>query len=382
MRLCPLWILAVVGLPIATSCGGGRAPSLAPFADSGSYAGEGSPGGVGGANGGSGGTRPPTGGTGQGGKTTGGTDPGTGGVDPSTGGAHTGGSKTGGASNAGGSKTGGTSSTGGSKTGGASNTGGSKTGGASNTGGSKTGGASNTGGSGAGPTLPPIQGGLNGWASRYWDCCKPHCGWTANVPGGKPLSACDVNNQSLGGNYDAKNGCESGGQAFMCYGFAPWAASDTVSYGFAAFNGVACGTCFQIQFTGDSHNGGSDSGAAGIKDKQMVVQVINIGGIEASQFDLLIPGGGVGAMNGCSTQWSGAPLGAQYGGYLSECSGSNRGQCVLDKCQAAFGASGREDLMEGCRWFVEWFNAADNPNLVYKQTTCPEAITSKSGMRG
>jgi hypothetical protein len=361
MRIRLLSILAGMALPLAASCEGGRAPSIAPFADSGSYAGEDSPGGGGGDHGeGTGGGRPTTGGTGQGGKTTGGAGPSTGGRDPSTGGAQTGGSKTGGASN----------------------TGGSKTGGASNTGGSKTGGAGNTGGSAPGPTLPPIQGGSNGWASRYWDCCKPHCGWTANVPGGKPLSACDTNNQSLGGNYDARNGCESGGQAFMCYSYAPWAVSDTVSYGFAAFNGAACGTCYQIQFTGDSHNGGGDSGAAGIKDKQMVVQIINIGGIEANQFDLLIPGGGVGAMNGCSTQWPGAPLGSQYGGYLSECSGSNRGQCVLDKCQAAFGASGREDLMEGCRWFVEWFNAADNPNLVYKQTTCPEAITSKSGMRG
>ena len=26
---------------------------------------------------------------------------------------------------------------------------------------------------------PIISGGMSGWASRYWDCCKPSCGWRA-----------------------------------------------------------------------------------------------------------------------------------------------------------------------------------------------------------
>src|SRR5690606_5908335 len=32
-----------------------------------------------------------------------------------------------------------------------------------------------------GPTLPPIEGGQAGFTTRYWDCCKPHCGWPGNA---------------------------------------------------------------------------------------------------------------------------------------------------------------------------------------------------------
>jgi hypothetical protein len=32
----------------------------------------------------------------------------------------------------------------------------------------------------------------------------------------------------------AKNGCESGGSAFMCTSQSPWAVNDSLAYGFAA----------------------------------------------------------------------------------------------------------------------------------------------------
>ncbi len=235
-------------------------------------------------------------------------------------------------------------------------------------------------GQGGGQTLPPLEGGQDAWASRYWDCCKPHCGW--NGHGASPVPQCDINNGSLGGN-DASNACD-GGPAFMCHSFAPWAVSDQLAYGFVAYNNHgdtnSCGRCYQIQFTGASHNGGADPGCAAIQGKQMIVQLINIGGLDDDQFDLMIPGGGVGAMNGCSTQWGGADLGAQYGGFLSNCTGEDRGTCVLEKCQSVFGAKW-PDLMDGCRWFVEWYHAANNPSLKFKEVTCPDAITSVSGVR-
>ena len=53
----------------------------------------------------------------------------------------------------------------------------------------------------------------------------------------------------------------------------------------------------------------------------MVVQVINNGGVSNDQLDLLVPGGGVGALNACSTQWGTTDLGAQYGGFILGCSG-------------------------------------------------------------
>ncbi len=94
----------------------------------------------------------------------------------------------------------------------------------------------------------------------------------------------------------------------------------------------------------------------------MIVQVINNGGVAGDQFDLLIPGGGVGALNGCATQWgvSNSDLGAQYGGFLAGCNGST--SCVQQKCQTIFGD--KPDLLAGCNWFLGWFGAADNPNMV------------------
>jgi hypothetical protein len=232
-----------------------------------------------------------------------------------------------------------------------------------------------TGSSTSGGTQPPpITSGTDGWASRYWDCCKPSCGWKENA-NGNPMQSCSQDNSRLSA-YDAQSAC-GGGSAFMCWDFAPWSASDTLSYGFAAYNGVACGTCFQLQFTGTSHNGDGKS-TSSLSGKTMIVQVINIGGIEANQFDLLIPGGGVGANNACSNQWGSSDLGATYGGFLTGCSGDKT--CVQNKCSTVF--SSKPLLKAGCDWFTGWFNAADNPALKYQKITCPSQITSKSGMSG
>jgi hypothetical protein len=107
------------------------------------------------------------------------------------------------------------------------------------------------------------------------------------------------------------------------------------------------------------------------------VQITNIGGISADQFDLLIPGGGVGAVGpaACMGQFGSADIGPASGGILASCGDKT---CVQTKCQAAF--SGKPDLLAGCDWFVGWFNAADNPDFVFKQIACPAAITQRSGL--
>jgi hypothetical protein len=238
-----------------------------------------------------------------------------------------------------------------------------------------SGGSSGSGGvSSPGTTNPPITG-TQGWASRYWDCCKPSCGWSGNS--NPPVPSCGKDGKTRVG-ADQKNGCEGGGSAFECYDFHPWYdAASNMAYGFAAKNGVSYGACFMLQFTGDSHNGGANPGAAALKGQQMVVQAINIGGIESNQFDLLIPGGGVGAMNGCSTQWgSSTDLGVQYGGLLSECKADPA--CMKGKCQSVFG--NMPDLKAGCDWFTSWFASADNPNLIYKQVSYPDQLKSKTGI--
>ena len=224
---------------------------------------------------------------------------------------------------------------------------------------------------------PPIVGGSNGWASRYWDCCKPACGWKANVHAGNPTPSCNQSNQSNGGNYDVQSAC-NGGDGYMCWNGAPWAVNDNVAYGFAAASGgnYSCGRCYEIQFTGTGHSG-ANVGAMSIKGKTMIVQVLNNGGVNSDQFDILIPGGGVGAQNACTKQWNGADLGMQYGGYLAECNGDK--SCVQQKCNTVF--AGKTDLLAGCNWFLTWYNAADNPNLVFKQIACPAAITQRSGLQ-
>lgn len=223
-------------------------------------------------------------------------------------------------------------------------------------------------------TLPDLQGGENGFSTRYWDCCKPSCSWTANAS--IPVDSCDINDNNIGVNDGDKNGCEDGGSAFTCHNWAPWAKSDTLSYGFAAHNGAPCGTCFQVRFSGSSSRG---TPTPGIEGKQMVVQVTNIGGIEGNQFDILIPGGGVGDFNGCSKQWgisdSEEDLGVRYGGFRSRCNAD--ANCIRGMCENAFGDS--PELMAGCDWYIDWFQMADNPDIRYQEIECPQEILDRSG---
>jgi hypothetical protein len=191
------------------------------------------------------------------------------------------------------------------------------------------------------------------------------------------MQSCNLQNQSLGSNYGARNACESGGTAFMCWNGAPWSVGEQLSYGFAAASGgnYRCGACYHIQFNGTGHNG-TNPGVQAINGKHMIIQIINNGGVAQDQFDLLIPGGGVGALNACDDQWAGANLGAQYGGFRATCGTDTN--CVRQMCQSAF--SNKPELMAGCEWFIGWFGAADNPNLVYERIACPSALTQRSGL--
>lgn len=201
--------------------------------------------------------------------------------------------------------------------------------------------------------LPPITNGQQARTTRYWDCCKPHCGWNTN------MRMCDINGKEIG-DKNAKSSCD-GGPAFQCMDYAPIEVNSKVSYGWAAFNNsheAQCGDCFQLDF--------KDA----IAGKQMIVQVVNIGDGGQNAFDLLIPGGGVGRQNSCSRQWNNAPLGPDRGGFMAAC-GKNK-DCISGMCQNAF--QNRPDLMRGCNWFLDWFNMADNPKVVFKKVSCPQKI--------
>lgn len=245
--------------------------------------------------------------------------------------------------------------------------------------------------SSASSSIGPITGGCSGYATRFWDCCKPHCGWSGNIPTGmETMKSCGANNQVLS-DLDATSSCE-GGDAHTCYGLAPFAVNSTLSYGYAATSsGDVCGRCYQLEFTGESYNAPGDPGSAALAGKTMIVQAINVGyDVGGGQFDIMVPGGGVGAFNGCSNQWgvSNSELGAQYGGFLSACKSelgynATREQykaCVTNRCDSIFGSRGLTDLQAGCRWYADWFEAADNPSLRYREVACPAELMTKSGM--
>jgi len=263
------------------------------------------------------------------------------------------------------------------------------TGGKGNTAGS--GGMSGGGqaGSGGAPVVqpPPLTDGTQGWATRDWDCCKPACGWQTNAGAGRtPVQSCSQDDQPLTDN-KAKNACESGGVAYMCHALEPWAVSDTLSYGYAAVNKGSdyCGRCYQLQFTGGSHNSSVDAGSKALLGKTMIVQAINNGGVGGDQFDLLVPGGGVGALDACSKQWGTTDLGEKYGGFFLKCQNDNKFDyekskaCAKAKCDSVF--ADKPELRTGCEWFTGWFGAPDNPAVLYKEVTCPDAITKNSGLK-
>jgi hypothetical protein len=303
----------------------------------------------------------------------------------STAGAPSGGSITGG-STSGGSTSGGSTSTqagasssAGAAHGGATSQAGSGSGGASaGAGGKPAGGATGvagaTGAAGStmtGPQPPPvITGGTNGFATRYWDCCKPACQ-------GNNLS-CSSNSSST----DNGSSACSGGSAYMCYSFAPFqdSANKYISYAYAASH-RACGSCWELQFTGSagcSEGSTCPGNASALLYNTLYVQVINTGSIADDQFDLLIPGGGVGQFNACSNEWGTSDLGATYGGFLAGCNGSV--SCTQTKCNTVF--ANKPDLLAGCNWFLGWYGASDNPQITFKQVSCPSQLTGKSGISG
>jgi hypothetical protein len=207
--------------------------------------------------------------------------------------------------------------------------------------------------------LPNVTGG-NGYATRYWDCCQTHC---SQFDGHR----CGKDGTSNTG--DTSSAC-SGGGSFACYDQSPHAVNDCLSYGYIAKANPNCGGCYRIQFTGEGQYSATDVGSKLLKGKQMIVKVSNTGGdVAQNQFDLMIPGGGVGQFNACSNQWGTSDLGAQYGGFLTECTGAHatKMECVRTECMKIPAGKARD----GCLWFVDWFQVADNPKFTSQATDCP-----------
>jgi len=264
----------------------------------------------------------------------------------------------------------------------------------SDTGGSTTG-TTTTTGSETGGDLPPLgDDACSGYATRYWDCCKAHCGWPGNVnPATEPLQSCDKGDAGHGAEHTVTSACQAlaDDSAFTCYDNAPWAVDDALAYGFAAVpaDGDICGRCYQLEFDGTGHYNAQDPGSVALKSKTMIVQATNIGfDVGGGQFDILTPGGGVGLFDACSFQWDVATpeLGATYGGFMTYCQQNVGGdhqklkECVLSRCAAVFDEPALAELAAGCEWYVQWYEVADNPNLRYQEVACPAEIVARSGI--
>ncbi|KAF2250686.1 carbohydrate-binding module family 1 protein, partial [Trematosphaeria pertusa] len=200
-----------------------------------------------------------------------------------------------------------------------------------------------------------------GTTTRGWSCCKNSCSWSNKAPVSSPVLSCDAQDNLLN-NPARRDGCDSGGGAFACSDLSPWAASNDLAYGWAGVNLAAtnesawCCSCYSLTFTSGPVNG-----------KQMIVQVVNSGAdLGDDQFDLAVPGGGQGAMQGCTKQFGAEDVwGAEYGGV------SHR-----DECDAL-----PDPLKGGCYWRFDWFRNADNPSVMWEKVTCPEALTYVSNCR-
>ena len=108
--------------------------------------------------------------------------------------------------------------------------------------------------------------------TRYWDCCKPSCGWKGKGPVNNPVGSCSADDKPI--SIDAGTGC-NGGTAYACSQQQPWAVNDTLSYGFAGAyitselvgkptEDAWCCACYQLDFTSEP-----------LRGKSMIVQASN-----------------------------------------------------------------------------------------------------------
>ena len=222
-----------------------------------------------------------------------------------------------------------------------------------------------------------------GFATRYWDCCKPSCSWSSNAGSGREARECDTRMNRIF-DHNARSKCD-GGPSTTCISQVPHVQSSNLAYAFAAAPGGGpnvCGKCFKLTFDGQGKYE-TKTNHQKLRGKQLIIMATNIGyDVAGGQFDLMIPGGGVGIFNGCAGIMSTA--GKQYGGLLSDCEEqvgwggsdqeiySRRKQCLTNKCNSEF--SSNPTAKKGCLFLADWMEAAGNPTMDYEETPCPDYL--------
>ncbi len=241
-----------------------------------------------------------------------------------------------------------------------------------------------------------------GFATRYWDACKPHCSWPEKVnQNANPYRiarSCSIKGEEIPAFTKSEDGtwiqgtkssCDGGG-AYTCVDMIPVTVNDTLAYAFGAAPGAneqsTCGKCYQIQFTGEGKYGDKPAHKL-LVNKTLIIMASNVGyDVGSGQFDIMIPGGGVGAFDALSKQIgvSKSELGEGYGGFYTTCenrlgadaSVAQFKDCVAQQCKSVFKET-NETLYDGCMWFVNWFEAANNPVTLFKEVECPQYLVDK-----
>lgn len=246
--------------------------------------------------------------------------------------------------------------------------------------------ASNNSGTSAKSKLKYISGGRSGkgWATRYWDCCKPHCSWPEHAHGNYSKQ-CTNKGTKESTDWGGGSIC-SGGGLMTCTSQIPIIIDDSLAYAFAAVpaaDGGSCGKCYALAFDGRGKYERKTNHIR-LEGKILVVMATNIGGdVQQGQFDVMIPGGGVGLFNGCSSMGWGKQ-GEQYGGLLSECEKeagtagnllTKRKECLAKKCESSFANDAK--AKEGCMFLATWMEAAGNPTHNYKEVECPPELKAQ-----
>ena len=227
--------------------------------------------------------------------------------------------------------------------------------------------------------------------TRFFDGCKPTCAWSGNIRGDTtlgPVFTCsnqfEDGVQVVNDDPNLKSVCGGGGSgpgaAYTCVDRSPFTSNGQM-YAFAASNSRCC-ECYELTFLASSVDGegnvcsGCSSYSGELEGETLVVQVINSGGdLSPTQFDLMIPGGGMGIFNGLvGNPPNGPPLfpqssysdwGQRYGGV------SSREQCFQLPAS----------VVPGCLWRFDDFKGADNPGVSFRKVKCglyPE-LYEKSG---
>ena len=185
----------------------------------------------------------------------------------------------------------------------------------------------------------------------------------------------------------SKSKCD-GGPSTTCLSQIPFVINgcDNLGFAFAAVpggSGKICGRCFELKFTGSGKYETTKNHQM-LKDKKLIVMASNIGNdVAGGQFDVMIPGGGVGLFNGCS-DILGNNLGDQYGGLLTNCENevgwnvdsntlyNERKKCLTNKCNSIF--SNNDKAKKGCLFLADFLEAAGNPLHSFREVECPQVL--------